>query len=79
MNAPGTDKLGVTPIEVIRRCTRSLWAVGSKFVIVANNDRVHRQLSASGPVEELGTENVYEGTGGSAKRRAGHTPMSRPG
>ena len=58
----GMDNLGVTSIEVIRRYTRALSAVGSKLVIVANNDRVHHQLSASGLVDELGAENVYEGT-----------------
>ena len=40
----------------------SVSAVGSKLVIVSNNDRVHHQLSASSLVEELGEENIYEGT-----------------
>jgi len=58
----GMDDLGVRSIEVIRRYTRTRWAVGSKLVIVVDHDRVHHQLSASGLVDELGTENVYEGT-----------------
>nr|WP_246298181.1 SulP family inorganic anion transporter [Leifsonia soli] len=58
----GTDELDLALIDSLRRYARSLAASGSRLKLVVSELAVHRQLDASGLLDELGEENVYQGT-----------------
>lgn len=58
----GTDELDLALIDSLRRYARSLAASGSQLKLVVSELAVHRQLRASGLLDELGEENVYQGT-----------------
>jgi len=58
----GTDEAGTTLIEVLRRYATSLQQVGSKLMIVTDNQRVIRQLRVTGTADLIGEENIYRST-----------------
>lgn len=58
----GADDAGVTLLDVLTRYARSLTAVGSKLVIVTDNERIIDQLHQTGAVAAIGEQNVYRGT-----------------
>jgi len=67
----GRSDLGTTFMDVLRRYAESLEAVGSKLVIVSANERIHEQLTVTGIMDVIGSENVYmsdERVGASVKR-----------
>jgi SulP family sulfate permease len=58
----GADEAGATLLDVLAAYARSLQAVDSKLVIVTDNERLIRQLHATGVAAVIGSENVYRGT-----------------
>jgi SulP family sulfate permease len=68
----GADEAGSTMIDMLDGYARQLTAVGSKLMVVTDNERVIRQLRVTGVTDVIGAENVYEGTVfvGEAVRRA---------
>jgi SulP family sulfate permease len=68
----GADDAGATLLDVLATYARALREVGSKLVIVTDNERVVRQLHATGIIDAIGAENIYRGTPviGEAVRRA---------
>ncbi len=58
----GADDAGATLLDVLAGYARSLSRVGSKLVIVTDNERVIRQLHDTGAVAAIGEENIYRGT-----------------
>lgn len=57
----GRTDLGTTFMDVLERYARALREVDSKLVIVSADDRVIEQLTTTGVLDTIGTENVYEG------------------
>ncbi|MDH4280562.1 MAG: SulP family inorganic anion transporter, partial [Acidimicrobiia bacterium] len=55
----GRTDLGSTLTETLGRYADALHAVGSKLVIVTDNNRVLGQLSTTGVIDQIGLENVY--------------------
>jgi SulP family sulfate permease len=68
----GTDQIGLSLVDVLRRFAHQLRDVGSSLKIVATEDRVIAQLDAGGLTADIGEANVYRGTEwiGEALRRA---------
>ncbi|MFE5410760.1 SulP family inorganic anion transporter [Microbacterium sp. NPDC056569] len=68
----GTDEIGLSHVEVLRRFAAELRDADSTLKIVATEDRVISQLEAGGLTADIGVENVYRGTEwvGEALRRA---------
>jgi sulfate permease, SulP family len=68
----GADEAGASLIDVLRRYASELDAVGSRLVIVTDNDQVIRQLRVTGITDIIGDDGVYHGTTfiGQATRRA---------
>jgi SulP family sulfate permease len=68
----GTDQIGLSLVDVLRRFAHQLHEVGSSLKVVATEDRVIDQLAAGGLTADIGLENVYKGTEwiGEALRRA---------
>ncbi len=68
----GTDQIGLSLVDVLRRFAHQLHEVGSSLKVVATEDRVIAQLIAGGLTADIGAENVYKGTEwiGEALRRA---------
>jgi SulP family sulfate permease len=68
----GTDQIGLSLVDVLRRFAHQLHEVGSSLKVVATEDRVIDQLAAGGLTADIGPENVYKGTEwiGEALRRA---------
>jgi SulP family sulfate permease len=68
----GADEAGSTMIDMLDGYAQQLAAVGSKLMVVTDNERVIRQLRVTGVTETIGAENVYQGTVfvGEAVRRA---------
>lgn len=68
----GTDQIGLSLIDVLRRFAGQLREVGSSLKVVATEDRVIAQLDAGGLTGDIGAANVYKGTEwvGEALRRA---------
>lgn len=58
----GTDEIGLSLIEVLRRLATALRAADSTLKLVISEQRVMQQLEASGLIEEIGAHNVYKGT-----------------
>lgn len=58
----GADDAGATFVEVLRRYATALRAVGSKLVLVTDNERIPHQLRLTGAIEAIGEENIYVGT-----------------
>lgn len=65
----GTDEAGATLLDVLRAYDRSLHEVGSRLLVVTDNDRVIAQLRRQ---RVVGADAVYRGTAviGEATRRA---------
>ena len=57
----GAEEVGATLNDVLQRYAIALAAVGSKLVLVTDNDRIHRQLEVTGALATLGEENLYRG------------------
>jgi SulP family sulfate permease len=68
----GADDAGATMIDMLGTYADELAAVGSKLMVVTDNDRVIRQLRVTGITDIIGAENVYQGTVfvGEASRQA---------
>jgi sulfate permease, SulP family len=68
----GADEAGASLIDVLRRYASELDAVGSRLVIVTDNEQVIRQLRVTGITDIIGDGGVYHGTTfiGQATRRA---------
>ncbi len=68
----GTDQIGLSLVDVLRRFAGQLREVGSSLKVVATEERVIAQLDAGGLTADIGTGNVYKGTEwiGEALRRA---------
>jgi sulfate permease, SulP family len=68
----GADEAGASLIDVLRRYAGELAEVGSRLVIVTDNDKVIRQLRVTGITDIIGDDGVYHGTTfiGQATRRA---------
>jgi SulP family sulfate permease len=58
----GADAAGSTMIDLLATYARQLAAVGSKLMVVTDNERVIRQLRVTGIADILGAENIYQGT-----------------
>lgn len=58
----GTDEIGLGLIDVLRRYAAELADADSTLKLVVSEDRVVKQLGASGLSAELGEENIYRGT-----------------
>jgi sulfate permease, SulP family len=58
----GADDAGSTMIDMLTTYAQRLRAVGSKLVVVTDNERVIRQLRVTGITEIIGAENIYQGT-----------------
>jgi SulP family sulfate permease len=68
----GTDQIGLSLVDVLRRFAAQLRDVGSSLKVVATEARVIAQLDAGGLTADIGADNVYKGTEwiGEALRRA---------
>ena len=68
----GTDQIGLSLIEVLRRYSRELQRAGSSLKLVVSEKGVLEQIQASGLAAELGADNVYRSTEwvGATLRRA---------
>jgi SulP family sulfate permease len=58
----GADDAGSTMIDMLTVYAQQLSAVGSKLMVVTDNERVIRQLRVTGITDIIGAENVYQGT-----------------
>ena len=58
----GTDEIGLSHVEVLRRFAAQLRDAGSTLKIVATADRVISQLDAGGLTAIIGERNVYRGS-----------------
>lgn len=68
----GADDAGSTMIDMLGSYAQALRAVGSKLMVVTDNERVIRQLRVTGITDIIGDTNLYQGTVfvGEAVRRA---------
>lgn len=68
----GADEAGATLLDMLASYGRSLHEVGSKLVIVTDNERVIAQLNRPEMITAIGVGNVYRGTAeiGATLRRA---------
>jgi SulP family sulfate permease len=58
----GADDAGSTLLDVLHSYARSLRAVGSRLMIVTDNDRIVEQLRNTGTLRAIGEDGVYRGT-----------------
>lgn len=58
----GTDQIGLSLIDVLRRFAAQLETAGSSLKVVATGDRVISQLDSGGLTREIGATNVYRST-----------------
>lgn len=58
----GTDQIGLSLVDVLRRLAHELRDADSSLKIVATEPRVIAQLEAGGLAEDIGVDNVYRGT-----------------
>lgn len=58
----GTDEIGLSHVEVLRRFAAELRDADSTLKVVATEDRVLSQLEAGGLTADIGGDNVYRGT-----------------
>jgi SulP family sulfate permease len=58
----GTDEIGLSHVEVLRRFAAELRDADSTLKVVATEDRVLSQLEAGGLTADIGADNVYRGT-----------------
>jgi SulP family sulfate permease len=58
----GADEAGATLLDVLTSYAADLRGVGSKLVLVTDNERVIRQLRVTGATDVIGSDNVYRST-----------------
>ncbi|WP_240642141.1 SulP family inorganic anion transporter [Microbacterium sulfonylureivorans] len=58
----GTDQIGLSLVDVLRRFAHRLADAGSSLKVVATEDRVIDQLEAGGLLDDIGERNIYKGT-----------------
>ncbi|MCC2032535.1 SulP family inorganic anion transporter [Microbacterium allomyrinae] len=58
----GTDQIGLSLVDVLRRFAHQLADADSSLKIVATEDRVIDQLEAGGLLDDIGERNIYKGT-----------------
>jgi SulP family sulfate permease len=58
----GTDQIGLSLVDVLRRYARELAAVDSSLKLVVSEGRVFSQLESGGLMADIGEANVYRGT-----------------
>lgn len=58
----GADDAGSTMIDMLASYAQHLRSVGSKLVVVTDNERVIRQLRVTGITAIIGADNIYQGT-----------------
>lgn len=58
----GTDQVGLSLVDVLRRFARQLAAVDASLKLVVTEDRVFSQLEAGGLIADIGEGNIYRGT-----------------
>jgi SulP family sulfate permease len=58
----GSDDLGATVIDVLRRYAAQLRAAGSKLAIVTDNPRIPRQLEVTGALDSIDPSDVHLGS-----------------
>jgi SulP family sulfate permease len=68
----GADEAGSTLLDVLSSYASSLRSVGSRLMIVTDNDRLIEQFRTTGTIDTIGHDRVYRGTDiiGDAVRRA---------
>lgn len=68
----GTDQIGLSLVDVLRRFAHELHDAGSSLKVVATEDRVIAQLGAGGLTADIGERNIYRSTEwvGATLRRA---------
>jgi SulP family sulfate permease len=68
----GADEAGATLLDVLTTYAAALRGVGSKLMIVTDNERVIRQLRVTGATDVIGANNIYRSTAfvGETTRRA---------
>ena len=55
----GTDQIGLSLIDVLRRYAHSLRDADASLKLVVSEKRVLDQIAASGLADELGERNIY--------------------
>ncbi|WP_163615867.1 SulP family inorganic anion transporter [Microbacterium sp. B35-30] len=58
----GTDEIGLSHVEVLRRFAHQLRDADSTLKVVASEERVIAQLAAGGLTADIGEDNVYRGS-----------------
>ncbi|HET8928691.1 MAG TPA: STAS domain-containing protein, partial [Microbacterium sp.] len=58
----GTDQIGLSLVDVLRRFAHALHDAGSSLKVVATEDRVIEQLAGGGLTADIGERNVYRST-----------------
>ncbi|MBD8022897.1 SulP family inorganic anion transporter [Microbacterium gallinarum] len=58
----GTDQIGLSLVDVLRRFAHQLRDADSSLKVVATEDRVLDALEAGGLLDDIGERNVYKGT-----------------
>lgn len=58
----GTDQIGLSLVDVLRRFAHQLSDAGSSLRVVATEDRVIDQLAAGGLTDDIGAQSIYKGT-----------------
>ncbi len=58
----GTDQIGLSLVDVLRRLAHQLADADSSLKVVASEARVIDQLAAGGLIDDIGERNVYRGT-----------------
>jgi SulP family sulfate permease len=58
----GTDEIGLSHVEVLRRFAHQLRDADSTLKVVATEDRVIAHLAAGGLTADIGEDNVYRGS-----------------
>ncbi|WP_347977225.1 SulP family inorganic anion transporter [Microbacterium sp. ProA8] len=58
----GTDEIGLSHVEVLRRFAHQLRDADSTLKVVASEDRVIAHLAAGGLTADIGEDNVYRGS-----------------
>jgi SulP family sulfate permease len=58
----GTDEIGLSHVEVLRRFAHQLRDADSTLKVVASEGRVVAQLAAGGLTSDIGEDNVYRGS-----------------
>ena len=75
----GTDQIGLSLVEVLRRFAHELRDAGSSLKLVVSEKRVLDQIEADGLADDLGErQHLPQHASGSARRCAAPTPTRAP-